>query len=140
MKNMFLVCSFLANENTIPVYNELVEDHCDIEEITPNSKITWCKMPKVLCIKPRDFVTFCSHRWWKDGTQVIVNQACEHEDMPGVLVEGEGDVCRGYALRGANCECYILCSCICSWFTLTCASILSSQLYQETQTILTKPE
>lgn len=43
-------------------------------------------------------------RWWKDGTQVIVNQACEHEDKPGILVEGEGDACRGYALRGANCE------------------------------------
>ncbi|KAL7483449.1 hypothetical protein ACHAW6_009100 [Cyclotella cf. meneghiniana] len=96
------VCSFLANEKTVPMYNELVEDHCDIEEITPHSKITWCKMPKVMFVKPRDFVTYCSHRWWRDGTQVIVNQACEHEDMPGVLVEGEGDVCRGYALRGAN--------------------------------------
>ncbi|KAL3802102.1 hypothetical protein HJC23_010858 [Cyclotella cryptica] len=96
------VCSFLANEKTIPMYNELVDDHCDIEEISPHSKITWCKMPKVMFVKPRDFVTYCSHRWWRDGTQVIVNQACEHEDMPGVLVEGEGDVCRGYALRGAN--------------------------------------
>ena len=43
-------------------------------------------------------------RWWKDGTQVIVNQACEHEDKPGILVEGEGEACRGYALRGANCK------------------------------------
>jgi hypothetical protein len=96
------VCSFLSNENTIPVYNELVEDYSEIEEITPHSKITWCKMPKVMFVKSRDFVTYCSHRWWKDGTQVIVNQACEHEDKPGILVEGEGEACRGYALRGAN--------------------------------------
>ena len=24
------VCSFLSNENTIPDYNELIEDYCDI--------------------------------------------------------------------------------------------------------------
>ena len=43
-------------------------------------------------------------RWWRDGTQVIVNQACEHSDKPGTMKESEGDACRGYALRGANCE------------------------------------
>jgi len=96
------VCSFLSNENTIPDYNELIEDYCDIEEITPHSKITWCKMPKIMFVKSRDFVTYCSHRWWRDGTQVIVNQACEHSDKPGTLKEGEGEACRGYALRGAN--------------------------------------
>ena len=98
------VCSFLSNPDTIPLYNELIVDHSDVEEITPSSKITWCKMPKVLFVKPRDFVTYCSHRWRKDGTQVIVNQACEHEDMPGVMEEGQGEVCRGFALRGANCK------------------------------------
>jgi hypothetical protein len=96
------VCSFLSNPDTIPLYNELVVDHCDVEEITPSSKITWCKMPKVLFVKPRDFVTYCSHRWRSDGTQVIVNQACEHDDMPGVMKEGQGSACRGFALRGAN--------------------------------------
>jgi len=101
---METVCSFLSNEETIPIYNELVVDHDDVEEITPHSKITWTKMPKVLFVKSRDFVTFCSHRWWRDGTQVIVNQACEHEDRPGVMEEGQGDATRGFALRGANCE------------------------------------
>lgn len=101
---METVCSFLSDEETIPIYNELVVDHDDIEEITPHSKITWTKMPKVLFVKSRDFVTFCSHRWWRDGTQVIVNQACEHNDRPGVMVEGQGDATRGFALRGANCE------------------------------------
>jgi hypothetical protein len=125
------VCFFLANPETMTLYNELIDDHRDVEVLSPSSKITWCKVPKILFVKPRDFVTYCSHRWKRDGTQVIVNQACEHEDMPGVMVEGEflpfsiacslvswpycslidhmhiigqGDVCRGFALRGANCE------------------------------------
>ncbi len=82
------VCSFLANPDTVPLYNELIDDHRDVEVISPSSKITWCKVPKILFVKPRDFVTYCSHRWLRDGTQVIVNQACEHEDVPGVLMEG----------------------------------------------------
>jgi len=82
------VCSFLANPDTMTLYNELIDDHRDVEIISPSSKITWCKVPKILFVKPRDFVTYCSHRWKSDGTQVIVNQACEHEDMPGVMVEG----------------------------------------------------
>ena len=100
------VCSFLSNPNTIPMYNELIDDHRDIEIITPSSKVTWCKVPQILFVKPRDFVTYCSHRWLRDGTQVIINQAIDHEDVPGVLIEGSGSgtdtVCRGYALRGAN--------------------------------------
>ena len=83
------VCSFLANKQTIPLYNDLVVDHADVEEITPSGKITWCKCPKILFVKPRDFVTYCSHRWRRDGTQVLVNQACEHMDRPGVLEEGK---------------------------------------------------
>lgn len=98
------VCSFLANEETMPLYNELVTDHAEVEEITPHGKITWTKCPKILFVKPRDFVTYCSHRWRRDGTQVLVNQACEHEDRPAVLEEGQADACRGFALRGANCE------------------------------------
>jgi hypothetical protein len=82
------VCSFLSNPDTVPLYNELIDDHRDVEIVSPSSKITWCKVPKILFVKPRDFVTYCSHRWLGDGTQVIVNQACEHEDVPGVLVEG----------------------------------------------------
>mmetsp|Transcript_43352 Transcript_43352/g.91057 ORF Transcript_43352/g.91057 Transcript_43352/m.91057 type:complete len:776 (+) Transcript_43352:1353-3680(+) len=96
------VCSFLADEDTVHLYNELVVDHADVEELSPNSKITWTKCPKILFVKPRDFVTYCSHWWYGDGTQVVVNQACEHEDRPGVMIEGQGDVCRGFAIRGAN--------------------------------------
>ena len=104
---METVCSFLSDEETIPIYNELVVGHDDVEEITPHSKITWAKMPKILFVKSRDFVTFCSHRWWRDGTQVIVNQACDHDDRSGVMEEGKGDATRGFALRGANCECIL---------------------------------
>lgn len=105
---MDTVCSFLSNKDTIPLYNELIEDHDDVEEITPHSKITWTKICKILFVKPRDFVTFCSHRWWRDGTQVIINQACEHEGRPGLMEEGQGDATRGFALRGANCERFLL--------------------------------
>ena len=37
----------------------------------------FCLFPKVF-IQPRDFVTYCRHRWLNDGTQFITNQACEH--------------------------------------------------------------
>lgn len=76
----------------------------DLEEISVNSKITWTLCPPVLFIKSRDFVTFCSHRWKRDGTQVVVNQALEHhKDAPqAVEKESEGGACRARALRGAN--------------------------------------
>mmetsp|Transcript_14344 Transcript_14344/g.21189 ORF Transcript_14344/g.21189 Transcript_14344/m.21189 type:complete len:655 (+) Transcript_14344:125-2089(+) len=96
------VCSFLSNSDTMPTYNELVIDHRDIEEITPHSKICWSQCPQILFIKSRDFVTFCHLKWKRDGTQVVVNQACDHEDMPGVHEEKEGNTCRAFALRGAN--------------------------------------
>jgi len=90
------VCAFLANENTIPLYNDLVQSHADVEEITPSSKITWCKAPQILFVKPRDFVTYCAHHWRRDGCQVIINQAVEHDSKPG-----RTDT-RGFAIRGAN--------------------------------------
>ena len=27
-------------------------------------------------IQPRDFITFCTHKWLRDGTQLILSQAC----------------------------------------------------------------
>ena len=101
------VCAFLADSRTVPQYNDLVVDHDDVEEISPSGKVTWCKAPQILFVKPRDFVTYCSHRWRGDGSQIIVNQAVDHEDRPGVMKEGQGNggVCRGFAIRGANSEC-----------------------------------
>ncbi|EJK55468.1 hypothetical protein THAOC_24800 [Thalassiosira oceanica] len=98
------VCAFLADSRTVPQYNDLVVDHADVEEISPSGKVTWCKAPQILFVKPRDFVTYCSHRWRGDGSQVLVNQAVDHEDRPGVIKEGQGNVgvCRGFAIRGAN--------------------------------------
>ena len=85
-------------------YNDLVVKHKDLEDISPHSKICWGQCPQILFIKPRDFVTFCHHRWKKDGTQIVVNQAVEHNDAPAMLEEGKGNACRAYALRGANCK------------------------------------
>lgn len=101
---MEVVCQYLADENSMPDYNDLVVAHKELEEISPHSKICWGQCPKILFIKPRDFVTFCHHRWLRDGTQVVVNQACEHPDAPANNVEKEGKACRAFALRGANCE------------------------------------
>lgn len=96
------VCHFLANKETVPLYNDLIVDHADLDELSRTSKITWSKCPKILFVKPRDFVTYCKHRWKRDGTQVLLNQACEHVEKPGIMSEGQGGVCRGFALRGAN--------------------------------------
>jgi hypothetical protein len=86
------VCSYLSSEANMEDYNELVVRHRDLEELTPNSKICWGQTPQLLFIKPRAFVTFCCHRWLRDGTQVVINQACEHES----------EEASAFALRGAT--------------------------------------
>jgi len=99
------VCAYLADEAHATEYNDLFVSHRDLEEISPHSKVCWAQSPQIVFIKARDFVTFCHHRWRKDGTQVVVNQACEHDELPGNDEEGDGKICRAYALRGANCKC-----------------------------------
>ena len=96
------VCTYLSQESVIPEYNDIVSGYKDVEEITPHSKICWSQSPQILFLKPRDFITFCHHRWLQDGTLLIVNQACEHPDYPASKQEREGKACRAYALRGAN--------------------------------------
>jgi hypothetical protein len=96
------VCTYLSQEAASADYNDVVEKHRDVEEISPGAKICWSQSPQILFIKPRDFVTFCHHRWKSDGTEVIVNQACDHPEFPLDQMEKEGKSCRGYALRGAN--------------------------------------
>ena len=91
------VCLYLSQPEHIEDYNELISDYRDLEEISPYSKICWGLTPQILFIKPRAMVTFCHHRWLRDGTQVVVNQACEHESYGE-----EGKTPRAYALRGAN--------------------------------------
>jgi cell division septum initiation protein DivIVA len=98
------VCTYLSEEAASADYNDVVDKHKDVEEISPGAKICWSQSPQILFIKPRDFVTFCHHRWKSDGTEVIVNQACDHPDFPLEEMEKEGKSCRGYALRGANCK------------------------------------
>jgi len=96
------VCAFLADDSTVTKYNDLVENFRDLEDITPHSKICWGQCPQILFIKPRDFVNFCSHRWKRDGTQVVVNQAVDHEEAPAVEGEDSGKICRARSFRGAN--------------------------------------
>ncbi len=105
-----LVCTYLSQPEASPNYNDVVDNFKDLEEISPNAKITWASSPQILFVKPRDFITFCHHRWKKDGTQIIVNQACEHPKYPLKKMEKEGKSCRGYALRGANCEYFRHCN------------------------------
>jgi hypothetical protein len=54
-----------------------VTNHHDLEELSPSSKICLGQTRKVLCIQPRNLVTFCHHHWRSDGTQVVVNQALD---------------------------------------------------------------
>ena len=96
------VCTYLSQESAADEYNDVVHTHKDIEEISSNAKICWSQSPQILFLKPRDFVTFCHHRWKGDGTEVMVNQAMEHPDYPPNSQEREGKACRAYALRGAN--------------------------------------
>jgi len=108
------VCDYLAQPNHLDQYNDLVVHHNDLEDITPHSKVCYGQSPQILFVKPRDFVTFCSHRWKNNGReQVVVNQACSHPKAPvAILNENESKsstqstnsnkVCRAYALRGAN--------------------------------------
>jgi len=97
-----LVCMYLSQQDASVNYNDVVDKFEDLEEISPDAKICYSSSPQILFVKPRDFVTFCHHRWKSDGTQVIVNQACEHPKYPLEKMEKEGKSCRGYALRGAN--------------------------------------
>jgi len=121
------VCAYLSDETRIPEYNEVVVKNLDLEHISPHSKICWGQSPQILFVKPRDFVTFCHHRWRKDGTQIVVNQAVNqdeydfdascfsdsHHNKGGPIEEDEEDngngnnnsgkpLPRAYALRGAN--------------------------------------
>lgn len=98
------VCDYLSQEEHMTDYNDLVIAHKDLENITPHSKICWSQCPPILFIKPRDFVTFCHHRWRRDGTQIIVSQACDHPDSPGNTEESDNHACRAFSLRGANCK------------------------------------
>jgi START domain len=96
------VCTYLSREENMPDYNVILTAQKDLEEIAPHAKICWATSPQILFVKPREFVTFACHRWLKDGSVVMLNQAVDHKDAPAVTEEGKGKTCRGYALRGAT--------------------------------------
>lgn len=96
------VCTYLSREEHMGEYNWILSAQRDLEEVCPHSKICWATSPQVLFLKPREFVTFVYHRWLKDGSVVMVNQAVEHKLAPAVTKDGGGKACRAYALRGAT--------------------------------------
>jgi hypothetical protein len=87
------VCTYLAQEQHVGEYNQLLDQHKDIDTITSHSKICWARSPQLLFIKPRDFISFCSHRWKHDGTQIVINQACDSYNEKTATA---------FALRGAT--------------------------------------
>ena len=97
-----LVCAYLSKGEHCLEYNDLLLDHKEVEEISPNSKICWAQSPQILFVKARDFVSYCQYRYMRDGTQIVVNQACDHDEMKGNEKETDGKMCRAAALRGAN--------------------------------------
>eukprot|EP00980_Cylindrotheca_fusiformis_P028394 scaffold22596_cov131-Cylindrotheca_fusiformis.AAC.23 len=96
------VCTYLSQETAAPDYNDMVVKHKDVEDISPSAKICASWTPQILFIKQREFVTLCHHRWKRDGSEIIVNQAWDHEDYPASTDEKGQKACRAYALRGAN--------------------------------------
>lgn len=87
------VCLYLSQEQHMGDYNDLIDKYRDLQEITPSSKVCLGETPPILFIKPRQLISFCHHRWLRDGTEVVVNQACDKfEDMPATA----------YAFRGAT--------------------------------------
>jgi hypothetical protein len=88
------VSLYLSNEEHVQDYNQLLDQYKDLDTITSHSKICWAQSPQILFIKPRDFVTYCSHRWRRDGTQVVINQACDAYD--------DSITANAFAFRGAT--------------------------------------
>jgi len=90
-----IVCRYLSEKDRFREYNSLMVDQEDVEILTPHSKICWSQSKKLPLIQPRDFVTYCRHRWLNDGTQLVTNQACDH---PTQMPTGP----RAFSLRGAT--------------------------------------
>lgn len=107
-----IVCWYLAREEHLMEYNDLIDTHNDIQEITPSSKICLAKTPQILFIQPRNLITFCHHKWLANGNQLVVlNQAVRH---PKKLTKSNLGIFEksdwlddkkqplAFALRGAN--------------------------------------
>jgi len=78
------VCSYLSNPSHVSEYNDTVEHHKEVEDISPNSKICWSSCQQLLFLKPMDFVTFCSLKWKNGGdTQLVLSEAVDHDSVPG---------------------------------------------------------
>ena len=108
------VCLYLSKERHLQEYNDLIETHKDLQEITPSSKICLGRTPQILFIRPRSLVTFCQHRWLPDGSQIVLNQACRYPQRLNKRNMGVFEECdevdeskqpMAFALRGMNHLC-----------------------------------
>lgn len=99
-----IVCRYLSEKDRGLEYNSLLVDQEDLEILTPHSKICWSQTKKLLFIQPRDFVTYCRHRWLNDGTQLITNQACDHHStaIGDYNTKQNRSRYRAFNLRGAT--------------------------------------
>ena len=101
-----IVCRYLSDKKRYAEYNSLIVDQKDLEVLAPHSKICWSQTKKLLFIEPRDFVTYCRHKWLDDGTtQFITNQACEYTGSSNNNTDSSDDIgggYRAYSLRGAT--------------------------------------
>jgi len=70
--------------------------------VSPDTKICWGKSPKILFIKPREFITLCHYRWLGDGSEVVVNEAVDVDISQEEGGKADGGRVAAYALRGAN--------------------------------------
>jgi len=102
------VCMYLSQPNNMQEYNDLIVKHKDLEIISPYSKICWGQTPQLLFVKPRQMITFCHHKWLRDGTQVVVNQAWDYdgdedeEERNRIKKMIDERSPKAFALRGAN--------------------------------------
>lgn len=75
------VCVYLSSEKHLWDYNSLLERHEDVEVVSSNGKICWAQTPQILFVKPRSLVTYCTYKWLKDDTQIILSQAVDHDKI-----------------------------------------------------------
>ena len=101
------VFNVLCDPSRVSEYNDFVKGgHKDLKIVNDNIKICWGKSPKILFIKPREFVSLCHYRWLSDGSQVVVNEAIDYEEEENEEAKPKSKPKSkenfAYALRGAN--------------------------------------
>jgi hypothetical protein len=93
------VCIYLSNEKHAFDYNSLLQEYGDLEVVSSSSKICWAQTPQILFVKPKDFITYCSHRWLNDDTQIVINHSLNNHVDAETKTKKQANA---YAFRGAT--------------------------------------